>query len=242
MGKALFITGTGTDVGKSSLSLALLLWARERGLPAAYAKPVQCGFSDFGDPAIRGGDADWIGLVSGEPQPAHVIYRLRMPASPHLAAEREGIVLDPARIRRDLESLREAGGLLVVEGAGGAAVPLNRQGDSLAQSAASLSMPCLLACAPGLGTLHHTLSTVAYLKSIAAPVAGFAFCHREPAIPVIGEDNRRTLEDLTGLPFFGALPYSAQVAMAQPFSREEASAWIAPLAGQLDSWWKRPDA
>jgi dethiobiotin synthetase len=242
MGKALFITGTGTDVGKSSLSLAVLLWARNRGLRAAYAKPVQCGFSDFGNPPVRGGDADWIGLLSGSAQSAHVTYKLRMPASPHLAAEREGLALDPDRIRRDLESLAQGSAFLVVEGAGGAAVPLNRRGDSLASVAASMSMPCLIACAPGLGTLHHTLATQAYLKSVSAPIAGFAFCHREAGIPETCEDNLRTLEALTGLPFFGALPYSGKIAMAEPLSGEEASAWIAPLAASLDAWWNRAGA
>ena len=91
MGKTIFITGTGTDVGKTALSLALLLWARARGLRTAYCKPVQCGDFLYGEPPVKGGDADWIGSLAGGGTEAHVTYRLRLAASPHLAAEREGL-------------------------------------------------------------------------------------------------------------------------------------------------------
>src|SRR4051812_10617311 len=117
MGSALFITGTGTDVGKSALSLAVLLWAGRRGLRAAYFKPVQCGTFVFGDPAVQGGDAEWIHSLAGERVPVHVTYRLRMAASPHLAAEREGATLDVGRIRSEASALREGNDVLILEGA-----------------------------------------------------------------------------------------------------------------------------
>ncbi len=237
MARAIFITGTGTDVGKTALSLAVALWARRRGLRAAYHKPVQCGLFAFGDPPREGGDADWIRSVSGGEIPSQVTYRLRMPASPHLAAEREGATLDPGRIRADLESLLAANDLVVMEGAGGAAVPMDRQGATLAALAAELSLPCLIACAPGLGTLHHTLSTVAYLKTLSAPLAGFAFCHREAAVPELCEDNRVTLQTLTGLPWFGSLPYSASLARGIALPPAEAAAWFAPLSASMEAWW-----
>ena len=87
MGKTLFITGTGTDVGKTALSLALILWARNRGLRAAYFKPVQCGDSAFGEPALRGGDAEWIQALAGRDVRTQAGYRFRLAASPHLAAD-----------------------------------------------------------------------------------------------------------------------------------------------------------
>src|SRR5690348_2666690 len=119
MAKALFITGTGTDVGKTALSLAVLLWARNRGLRTAYHKPIQSGTYAFSGPSREGrlpqegelpqantlpqpiglpqaiGDAEWIQTMAGGSSSGistHVTYRLRMPASPHLAAEREGVL------------------------------------------------------------------------------------------------------------------------------------------------------
>lgn len=259
MGQALFISGTGTDVGKSALSLAVLLWARGKGLDAAYFKPVQCGEFPFGNPPTPHGDADWMAALLGGSAQTHVTYRFPSPVSPHLAAEREGQTIHADRIREDLENLLEDHDLVVMEGAGGAAVPLDRQGNSLAVLAAEMEIPCLLACAPGLGTLHHTLATLAYLGALEAPVAGFAFCHRDPTVPDIFEDNRRTLEALTGLPCFGAVPYSpslagaprlgrpasspsteagqAEAAPGAPLSATEADALASPLSPSLDSWW-----
>jgi dethiobiotin synthetase len=237
MGKTLFITGTGTDVGKTALSLAALLWARDRGLRARYLKPVQCGESVFGDPPVAGGDAEWIGRMAGDPQSTQVTYQLRMAASPHLAAEREGVVIDRDRLRRDLERAAAGCDLLIAEGAGGSAVPLDRKGSSLGALAAELSLPCLIACAPGLGTLHHTLTTVAWLRAAGAAIAGFAVCHREPSRPELTADNIRTLADLTGLPCFGELPYLEKLARGAPLARAEAAAWCAPLAPSLEAWW-----
>ncbi|MDB5046936.1 MAG: ATP-dependent dethiobiotin synthetase BioD [Fibrobacteres bacterium] len=241
MGSALFITGTGTDVGKTALSLAVLLWAGKRGLRAAYFKPVQCGTFAFGDPAAVGGDAEWIraqtggtgGMIS-----THVTYRLRMAASPHLAAEREGVTIEPGRIREAAATLMDGNDLLVLEGAGGPAVPLDRNGATLAGLAAELSLPCLIACAPGLGTLHHTLSTLAYLKSAGAETAGFAFCHREAPATDLVRDNIETLRTLTGLPFFGELAYHEKLSLGQSLSPAEAETWIHPLLPALDAWWK----
>jgi dethiobiotin synthetase len=173
---------------------------------------------------------------------AHVTYRLRLAASPHLAAEREGLRLDPSRIGGDIDSLAGSHDLVLVEGAGGAAVPFDRNGATLAALAAEKGIPSLIACAPGLGTLHHTRATVAYLQSLKAPIAGFAFCHRDtPASDAAGDlspDNRQTLESLTGLPWFGALPFSEPAARGLALSPAEAETWCAPLAKAMDAWWK----
>jgi dethiobiotin synthetase len=258
MGKTLFITGTGTDVGKTALSLALVLWAGSRGLRTAYLKPIQCGAFPFGEPPKVGGDADWIRHLAGGNVSVHVTYRLRLAASPHLAAEREGLRLDPSRIGSDIESLAGSHDLLLVEGAGGAAVPFDRKGATLAALAARMGIPSLIACAPGLGTLHHTLATVAYLQSLKAPMAGFAFCHRSSPEPTahstahsagdptaddlpqdeLSRDNRETLAAHTGLAWFGALPYSQPAARGIPLSPAEAEAWWASVAGPMDAWWK----
>jgi dethiobiotin synthetase len=245
MGRTLFITGTGTDVGKTALSLAVLFRARKRGLSAAYHKPVQCGTFRFGDPPVEGGDADWIRSmfagIPANPSPAgihsDVTYRLRLAASPHLAAEREGVAIDLGRIRRDIESLADWHDLVIVEGAGGPAVPVDRKGATLGDLAAEMGLPALIACAPGLGTLHHTLSTLAYMKSIGAPVAGFAVCHREAQVPELTRDNIETLSSLTGLPFFGELAYSGNLSRSETLAPDEADLWSAPLAAALEAWW-----
>ncbi len=239
MGRILFITGTGTDVGKTALSLAVLLWAKRRGLDAAYLKPVQCGRFTFGTPPRDGGDADWIGALSGG-MPAYVTCALPLAASPHLAAEREGIPIDTARLRREAETHAAARDLLILEGAGGAAVPLDRMGSTLAGLARDLGAPALIACAPGLGTLHHTSATVAWLRQAGVALAGFSFCRRAPETEPLEEDNRRTLEDLLGLPFFGSLPFSAALSQGKALTFAEANALCSPVGAALETWFTGP--
>lgn len=248
MSKAIFITGTGTDVGKTVLSLALLLWAKSRGLTSFYYKPVQCG---------EPGDDAWIAARFPGPLATRVTSRFPDAVSPHLAAERAGAPVDGEKIRGELRALKDACDLLVVEGAGGAAVPLDREGRTLAALAAAEKIPCLVAAAPGLGTLHHTLSTLAWLRGIGASPAGFAFCQREPDASALAADNAVTLELLGGLPFFGVLPHlpglrspaprgNAQAESARasqgaaggsPLGEDEAESLRAPLRPALDRWW-----
>ena len=233
MGRVLFVTGTGTDVGKTALSLALLLRARERGIRAAYLKPVQCGAFAFGDPPREGGDADWIRALTGG-LPAYVTLTLRMAASPHLAAEAEGVVIDPRALRREAEARAAAFDLLILEGAGGAAVPLDRMGSTLADLARGLGAPALIAAAPGLGTLHHTLATSAWLKQAGVAAAGFAFCRRAAGEDPLEGDNRRTLEGLLGIPCWGSLPFAPALAAGEPLRSADAVAFCAPLAPAFD--------
>lgn len=239
MGKAIFITGTGTDMGKSALCLAVLNWAGARGLKAAYHKPVQCGSFPFGEPAVAHGDAEWISALSPKPVTTQVTFRFRAAVSPHLAAEMEGLAVDAGRIREDWKTLRDAHDLLVIEGAGGAAVPLNRAGLTLAAVAAEAEVPCLVAAAPGLGTLHHTLTTLAYLRALRADVAGFAFCRRASAADALEADNARTLRDLAGAEYFGALPFVAALAGPRRLSADVSETLCAPLRPALEAWWNR---
>lgn len=239
MGKAVFITGTGTEVGKSALSLAFLIWARQQGLRTAYYKPIQCGTFPFGNPPQPCGDQDWISVLIGDTQISHVTYKLRMAASPHLAAEQEGITIDLGLIRRDLESLCNTCDLVVMEGVGGAAVPVNRKGTSLASLATDMSLPHLIVCSPGLGTLHHTLTTWAYLKSLEARMTGFVFSHLSSELPATCADNRTTLQALLDLPCFGELPFCPELGQGGKAFQPKAAAWLAPIAPSLEAWWNR---
>jgi len=159
-----------------------------------------------------------------------------MPASPHLTAEREGIVIDPGKLRSAAEAEAVSRDLLIMEGAGGAAVPLDRKGYTLADLARDLGAPALIACAPGLGTLHHTLATVAWLKQARSSVAGFAFCRRAPGEEGLEADNRRTLGELLGLPFFGTVPFVVSLSQGERLGPEAAAALREPLAAALETW------
>lgn len=234
MSRTLFITGTGTGIGKTALSLAVLLWGRAKGLRVAYLKPVQCG-SQRPQGEVYG-DADWIRDACPEVSEAAAVYTFADAVSPHLAAERAGVWIDTEWIVEQAAVAARRCDLLVIEGSGGAAVPLNREGASLADAAAAGKWPCLIAALPGLGTLHHTLSTAHFLAARGAVAAGFAFVQNTPDVSPLQADNARTLTELARVPYCGILPYCPGLGKRLPLSPAVSGLLSQALPG-LDAWY-----
>ena len=164
---AYFVTAIGTDSGKT-LACAILAEA----LGADYWKPVQAGFPR---------DTDTVkSLVSRIDITFHPeAYLLQMPASPHLSAASEGMVIDPKRTM-----LPETNNSLIVEGAGGFMVPLTDD-FFIADLIERLNIPLILVANIYLGSINHTLLTVRELQRRNLKVEGIIFN---------GEDNRSTKE------------------------------------------------
>lgn len=180
--RAFFVSGTGTDVGKTVVTAALLRALRQAGLAAQAVKPVQTGVED----AARQGDAAcYARAVADLPvaalAPAATLHSFRLPASPHLAAAREGRRLSVADLRRDIMdhwlaataalSGEEARAALLLEGAGGVRVPLNEGEDTLDLMAA-LAVPVLLVARNGLGALNAARLTLDAVRDRGLVVAG----------------------------------------------------------------------
>ncbi len=152
----LVVTGTDTGVGKTVFAAGLT-----RALGATYWKPVQSGLEDATDTVT-------VGALSGC-RTLPETYRLKLPASPHLSAEAEQTEIDTSRL-----DLPQVDGPLVVEGAGGLMVPLNRQVfylDLFAQWGA----PVILVARTALGTINHTALSLKALRATGCPVVGVAF-------------------------------------------------------------------
>ncbi|WP_094585544.1 dethiobiotin synthase [Synechococcus sp. BO 8801] len=180
----LVVCGTDTDVGKTVVSALLV-----QGLGATYWKPVQSGMEG-------GGDTGRVQQLLGLP-PERVVpeaYRLTAPVSPHWAAERDGLSIDPARL-----ALPTGDGPLVVETAGGLLVPLRRNWLQIEQLAV-WGLPVLLVARSGLGTLNHTLLSLEALQRRSIPVLGLVL-NGDPH-----PDNPRTLAALGGVPVLAELP------------------------------------
>lgn len=176
---AVVVAGTDTGIGKTLFSAGLV-----QALGATYWKPVQAGLEDETDSAV-------VARLSGRPVLPEA-YRLALPASPHLAAERAGVEIDPARLA--LPALAP----LVVEGAGGLMVPLTRRLLYL-QVIAGWGAPVVLCARTALGTINHTLLSLAALRAAGCRVAGVAFIGDEMA------DSRRIIADLGGVRDLGRL-------------------------------------
>jgi len=178
------VAGTDTDVGKTVFAAALVA-----ALDGCYWKPVQCGLAG-------GTDAEVVARLSGL-APARIlpeVYRLATPASPHLAAERDGIEIDVERL-----ALPAGECPLVVEPAGGLMAPLTRrflQIDLIAR----WNAPVILCASTRLGTINHSLLSIEALKRRAVPLLGIAFIGDEQA------DSQRTIVEMGNVPLLGRLP------------------------------------
>jgi dethiobiotin synthetase len=180
----LVICGTDTDVGKTVVSALVV-----QGLGAHYWKPVQSGLEGGGD---SGRVRRLLDLPADRVLPE--AYRFEAPVSPHWAAEREGLRIDPERL-----TLPEPAGPLVVETAGGLQVPLRRDLLQIDQ-VARWGLPVLLVARSGLGTLNHTLLSLEALSRRGIAVLGLVL--NGPA----HADNPRTLEGFGGVPVLAELP------------------------------------
>ena len=191
--RGLFVTGTGTGVGKTVVSAALL--HRFARVPALrYWKPVQTGIEQDDDTAD-------VQRLSGS-APGRVLdegVRLPRPLSPHLSASLAGTSISLAPLM-DLAWSRDDTTHWIVEGAGGVLVPLNEH-DLMVDLITVLGLPVVVAARSGLGTINHTLLTVEALRARAVPIAG---------IVMVGEpnaDNRIAIETRAHVTVVGELPH-----------------------------------
>lgn len=182
-GPAFVVTGTDTEIGKTVFAAGLA-----GALRAHYWKPVQAGLDE-------GGDRDRVAVLSRLPADNILpeAYRLTTPCSPHEAAARDGIAIDPARL--EPPAVRP----LVIEGAGGALVPLTP--DILyADVFARWSLPVIIVARTGLGTINHSLLTIEALRSRGVPILGIAFVGDR------NEETERTIARIGGARRLGRLP------------------------------------
>jgi len=159
--KPIFITGTGTDVGKTLVAAIVT-----EALKADYWKPVQAGFSD-------GTDSLFIQeMISNNKTTIHPeLYKLKMPASPHLSAAAENKEI---KIKEIINHLPKTKNRLVIEGAGGLMVPLNKK-KMILNLILRLKAKVIIVSKNELGSINHSLLTAAVLKKEKADVAGWIF-------------------------------------------------------------------
>jgi dethiobiotin synthetase len=157
-----FVTGTGTEVGKTVVAATIARSLAARGERVAVFKPVVSGLHEGGE-----ADHELLRRTSGSTQSDDEIapYRYAPPVSPHLAAELVGEAIDPARLREAVAAAREGTDALVCEGVGGVLVPLTL-GYLVRDFARDVGLPVVIAASPGLGTINHTLLTLEAVRAV----------------------------------------------------------------------------
>ena len=202
MSHAYFLTGTDTEIGKTFVTCALLLRARQLGLTAAGIKPVAAGT----DAAGRNEDVERIRAASNVELPTDVInpYRFAPAIAPHLAAAEAGVSIDFARIAAACASARQWADLVIVEGVGGFRVPLGVDRDS-ADLAVALALPVILVVGLRLGCINHALLTAEAIAARGLTLAGWVANRIDPDM-ARADDNIDTLSEHLGAPLLGSVP------------------------------------
>lgn len=190
MQRPIFITGIGTDIGKTLVSAILT-----EALEADYWKPVQAGFE-------TGTDAGWIleKISNANSVVYPELYKLNTPASPHIAAAIDGIRINPEAICKKAIELQKSAGskALIIEGAGGLLVPLY-SGYTVADLIKALEAKVILVSRNYLGSINHSLLTAEYCRTNGIDVAGWIF----------NDDYLHYEEEIvqwSGFPSLGSIP------------------------------------
>jgi dethiobiotin synthase len=183
----IFITGIGTGIGKTLVAAIVA-----RALEADYWKPVQTGFEE-------GTDSEWVAsMLAGTACKVHPeLYKLALPASPHIAARHEGITIDITKI---CNSIPEINRTLLIEGAGGLLAPLNDK-QFVADLVIALGAKVILVSRNYLGSINHSLMTARVCEEMNIPVIGWIFNDQYL-------DYEEEIVQWSNIPKIASIPYS----------------------------------
>jgi dethiobiotin synthetase len=216
----LFVTGTGTGVGKTVVAAAIANSLAGSGRRVAVFKPAVTGLAEPGE-----ADHELLRRASGSAQSDEQIapYRFDSPCSPHLAAELTGERIEPRRLLATARRAEAAAEVLVCEGVGGLMVPLGPN-YLVRDLARDLGLPLVIAAPPSLGTINHTLLTLEAARSAGLDPLCVVLSPWPDEPNPVERSNRETLEALSGT----AVAVLPQLELADP------EAWpqlAAPIAG-----------
>lgn len=192
----IFVTGTGTEVGKTVVAATIAHTLATEGQRVHVFKPAVTGLDEGVET-----DHALLRRASGSNQSDDQIapYRYGPPASPHLAAALAGEEIDPERLRQAARAAAEDADVLVCEGVGGLLVPLSPT-YLIRDLAADLGYPLVVVAGPGLGTINHTLLTIESARTAGLHVAA-AVLNPWPAEPSeIERSNHETIATLADVP------------------------------------------
>lgn len=194
--RGLFVTGTGTGVGKTIVSAALLAAMRGAGEKAHAYKPVLTGLTE--PPGAWPPDHELLAFAAGMTPEEVAPLRFGPAVSPHLAASLAGESVDAAALVKHARVTARTGKTLIVEGIGGLLVPL-ADDFTVRDLAVELALPMLIAASPGLGTINHTLLTIEAARAAKLDVAAVVLTPWPSEPSPMQQSNRATIKRLGGM-------------------------------------------
>jgi dethiobiotin synthase len=205
-----FVTGTGTGVGKTLVAAGLLKALRDAEVAALPMKPVQTGC-----PEVKGRlsatDLEFSIRMSGLKTETQLLdlmcpFPYSPTCSPHLAGRLSGIQPDVRTIHTKMKKLWKSCDFLVVEGAGGVMVPLN-DNEKMLDLMVKLNWPVILVSRGDLGTINHSLLSLAVLRNEGLKIIAVVVNHLIEDTSIITEDNPRAIAKFGEVPLIVEIPY-----------------------------------
>ncbi len=206
MSKCIFVTGTGTDVGKTYVTALIVKKLRGMGISAGYYKFAASGEMIDNIPA----DAWHVKKVANLPDKKFVSYAYKESVSPHLAAQLEGRPIEISVLERDFNAAQKSFDFLVVEGSGGIICPLRWDDKKIILSdvVKKFDLPTIIVADSGLGTINATVLTVEHLRAKNIPIKG-VILNRFDENRLLDVDNAKMIIALTDLPIIAEVPLDA---------------------------------
>lgn len=205
----LFITGTDTDVGKTTVAAGLAGAFKNRGFSVGVMKPVQSG-AGMRNGRLYSQDAELMVKAAGSEDEENLVcpVLLKEALAPATAAEMEGKTIDIELIKNAFMELERRHNIVIVEGAGGMAVPLKDR-FLVSDLIACLGLPAIVVARAGLGTINHTFLTVEHARKRGIAIIGVVINNYRGGLAE--ETGQKVISEITGVPVIGVVPYDERI-------------------------------
>lgn len=235
MGNGIFVTGTDTGVGKTVVAAGLAVALRKKGFDVGVMKPVESGCVRENGRLIPE-DAVLLRNTAGCSDDLETInpYSLEHPLAPAVAAELEGVEISLNRIKQAYDTLVTRHRFVIVEGAGGALVPLTGR-YFMADMAKELRIPMLIVCGANLGVINQTLLTEYYAEHEGISVVGVIMKNVSETRGLAEMTNPDAVKRWLRVPFLGTIPYLRNLTAEALCDAMEANVDLRPVASIIGS-------
>lgn len=211
----IFITGTDTNIGKTVIAAGLAGALKNKGYDVGVMKAVQSG-AGIRNGKLYSPDAEFMMRVIKTKDEMELVcpYLMKEAMAPGPAAEIEGRDIDISVIKTAFMELEKGHDLVVVEGAGGIAVPVKKK-FLISDLIKYLDIPAIIVARAGLGTINHTILTIEYAKRSGIKIVGVIINDYKGGI--VEEENPGIINELTGIPILGIIPNDPAICSERGF-------------------------
>ena len=203
-----FITGTDTDVGKTVVTACLATLFKSQGMDVGVMKPIETGVDPECSSSANSDTKFLIEITANTDQEEEVCpYRLKIPASPHQAAQMAGTKIAISTLLEKFKVLKSRHDIMLVEGIGGLLVPITPNYD-VSDLALETGLPLIIVSRFRIGTLNHTLLTINAAKQKGLKIKGFILNQQESGeLNNVEKQQGKLIEEFSGIPMLGTCPH-----------------------------------